>query len=197
MEIRDRIVELRRVKASELTPNPRNWRTHPRAQRKAMQAILEEVGYAGALLARETPAGLELIDGHLRSAITPEETVPVLVLDVTEAEANKILATYDPIAAMAGAEGEKLKAVLDDIDTGSAALQKMLEDLADEHGRLEQRGRRAEAHRRRPRRGLPLPSPPFPRMIRACRRNGDRHETCAGDRHHRSGWFIPRRVPPQ
>ena len=138
MEIRDRIVELRRVKASELTPNPRNWRTHPRAQRKAMQAILEEVGYAGALLARETPAGLELIDGHLRSAITPEETVPVLVLDVTEAEANKILATYDPIAAMAGAEGEKLKAVLDDIDTGSAALQKMLEDLADEHGLLEQ-----------------------------------------------------------
>ena len=138
MEIRDRIVELRRVKASELTPNPRNWRTHPRAQRKAMQAILEEVGYAGALLARETPAGLELIDGHLRSAITPEETVPVLVLDVTEAEANKILATYDPIAAMAGAEGDKLKAVLDDIDTGSAALQKMLEELADEHGLLEQ-----------------------------------------------------------
>jgi hypothetical protein len=31
MQIRDRIKELRRVKASELRPNPRNWRTHPTA----------------------------------------------------------------------------------------------------------------------------------------------------------------------
>ena len=53
--IRDRIIGLRRVKASELRPNPANWRRHPRAQREALKGVLREIGYADALLARETP----------------------------------------------------------------------------------------------------------------------------------------------
>ena len=64
MKLRDRIKELRRVKASEILPNPANWRTHPKAQQDAMRGILAEVGIADALLVRETPAGLQLIDGH-------------------------------------------------------------------------------------------------------------------------------------
>ena len=102
MQIRDRIKELRRVPAAELRPNPRNWRTHPARQRDALRGLLAEVGYAGALLARELDDGtLELIDGHLRAETTPEAVVPVLVLDVSEAEALKLLATYDPLSAMA------------------------------------------------------------------------------------------------
>lgn len=62
MKIRDRIKELRRVKASELIPNPKNWRTHPEAQQNAMRGILAEVGIADAVLARETPDGLMLIE---------------------------------------------------------------------------------------------------------------------------------------
>ena len=92
--IRDRIVELRRVPASTLIANPRNWRKHPKAQQDALRGVLADVGYADALLARETPEGLVLIDGHLRAEITPEAMVPVLILDVTEAEANKILLTH-------------------------------------------------------------------------------------------------------
>lgn len=65
--IRDRVVELRRVPASDLLPNPANWRRHPKAQREALQGVLEEVGFAGAVLARETSDGLMLIDGHLRA----------------------------------------------------------------------------------------------------------------------------------
>ena len=39
----------------------RNWRTHSAAQREALQGVLGEVGYAGALLARELEDGsLEL-----------------------------------------------------------------------------------------------------------------------------------------
>lgn len=59
--IRDRIVELRRVKASDILPNPSNYRTHPETQRAALRGILGEVGIADALLARETPEGLMLI----------------------------------------------------------------------------------------------------------------------------------------
>ncbi len=134
MKIRDRIKSLRRVKASELAPNPKNWRAHSQAQQDAMRGILADVGYAGAALARELPDGsLILIDGHLRAELTPDQKIPVLVLDVTEAEANKILATFDPLGAMAETNTESLDALLAEIDTESEALSEMLEELANQN----------------------------------------------------------------
>src|ERR1700730_15177788 len=113
MEIRDRIKELRRVRASELVPNPKNWRRHPKEQAAALRALLNEIGYADALIARELPDGrLQLLDGHLRAETTPDELVPVLVLDVTEQEGDKILATLDPLATMAQASEEQMQALL-------------------------------------------------------------------------------------
>ena len=109
MLIRDRIVELRRVPARSLIPHPRNWRKHPKAQADALRGVLAEVGYADALIARETADGLQLIDGHLRAETTPDQEVPVLVLDVTEAEADKLLVSLDPLAALAGTDEELLR----------------------------------------------------------------------------------------
>src|SRR4029077_10757725 len=92
MLIRNRIRELRRVPASQLRPSPKNWRTHPPRQRDALKGILAELGYCDAVLARELPDGsLMLIDGHLRCETTPDMEVPVLILDVTEEEADKLL----------------------------------------------------------------------------------------------------------
>ena len=133
--MRDRIKELRRVKASELLPSPQNWRTHPQAQQDALRGILDEVGYADALLARELPDGqLMLVDGHLRAETTPDVEVPVLILDIDEAEAAKILATLDPLAAMADADAGKLDELLREIDTGSEALSQLLAQLAEDNG---------------------------------------------------------------
>ena len=116
MKIRDRIKDLRRVPASELHPNPLNWRTHPKEQLDAIRGILAEVGFAGAELARELPDGsLQLIDGHARAEVAGDAIVPVLVLDVTEDEAKKILATFDPVGAMAGKDAEKLAALIADL----------------------------------------------------------------------------------
>lgn len=135
MKIRDRIKELRRVKAKDLLANPRNWRTHPGEQRAAMQAILGEIGYADALLARELPDGeLELIDGHLRKEITPEEKVPVLILDLDEDEANKLLATLDPLAAMATANADALGDLLRGLQTESDGVRDLLDVVAGQHG---------------------------------------------------------------
>jgi hypothetical protein len=131
MQIKDRVKELRRVRASDLRPNPRNWRTHPAAQQDALRGLLAEVGYAGALLARELPDGaLMLIDGHLRAETTPDAVVPVLVLDVDEQEADKILLTHDPLAAMAGASQDELQSLLANVRTESEAVQKLLDHLS-------------------------------------------------------------------
>ncbi len=123
------------MKASDLKPNPRNWRTHPETQRAALEGVLSEIGYADALLARELPDGsLELVDGHLRAETTPDQEVPVLILDVDEAEANKILATLDPLAALAMADNGQLDALLRNIETSDQAIQRMLAGLAKEAG---------------------------------------------------------------
>jgi hypothetical protein len=130
MQIRDRIKELRRVPATELRPNPRNWRLHPPEQQDALRGLLAEVGYADALLVRELPDGtLMLIDGHLRAETTPNAIVPVLVLDVDEAEADKILLTHDPLAAMATVSQKQVAELLATVDTESAAVRAMIEGL--------------------------------------------------------------------
>lgn len=131
MQIRDRIKELRRVRAGDLRPNPRNWRLHPQVQQDALRGVLAEVGYADALLARELDDGtLMLVDGHLRAETTPDAVVPVLVLDVDEIEADKILLTHDPLASMATVSDENLQQLLADVQTENAAVQSMLEQLA-------------------------------------------------------------------
>ena len=141
MKIRDRIKELRRVKASELHPNPKNWRTHPKQQLDALRGILAEVGFAGAELARELPDGsLQLIDGHARAEIAGDAEIPVLILDVTESEADKILATFDPLGAMAEADAGKLEELLREVQTGSEALAEMLAELAEDNGILDSLG---------------------------------------------------------
>ncbi len=131
-QIRDRIVGLRRVRADELLPNPKNWRRHPKAQAEALKGLLGEIGYADALLARETPEGLMLIDGHLRAETTPTTKVPVLVLDLDEAEADKLLLTLDPLAAMAEMDGGATAALLEGVETESEAVQAMLTGLRDQ-----------------------------------------------------------------
>jgi hypothetical protein len=130
MQIRDRVKELRRVKAGLLRPNPKNWRTHPPAQQDALRGVLAEIGYAGALLARELPDGtLELLDGHLRAETTPEMEVPVLVVDLDDAEAAKLLAVHDPLAAMAEANEQALAELLAEVETGNEALQGLLDTM--------------------------------------------------------------------
>jgi hypothetical protein len=129
---RDRIKDFRRVPAAQLQPNPKNWRLHDEAQITAMRAILKEVGWAGALVVRETPDGYQTIDGHLRADIDPTAEVPVLVLDVSEEEADKILATHDPIGKMADTDGEQLGSLLDSLDFESDEIGGLLDMMLDE-----------------------------------------------------------------
>jgi DNA modification methylase len=130
MEIRDRVVELRRVRAGNLVPNPKNWRRHPKVQADALRGLLDEIGIADALLARTLPDGrLQLIDGHLRAQTVPDEEVPVLVLDLSEDEADKLLVTLDPLAAMATADSTRLDALLDSVRTDDPAVRALLNEL--------------------------------------------------------------------
>jgi len=138
VHIRDRIKELRRVRADSLRPNPRNWRTHPQRQRDVLRGVLAEIGYADALLARELPDGtLELVDGHLRAETTPKAEVPVLVVDLTDEETAKLLAVLDPLAGLAETNHDALSDLLGRVETESDAVREMLDQMLASQGQPE------------------------------------------------------------
>lgn len=132
---RNRVKELRYVAPRELADHPLQWREHPDQQRSAVRGVLEEVGIAGALLAYVSPATGKLtsIDGHLRKSLG-DTPWPTLILDVSDEEAALLLATHDPLAALAESNKEQLTALLHTVQSGDPSVQQMLADLAEHEG---------------------------------------------------------------
>lgn len=118
---------------SELQANPSNWRRHPSKQKLALRATIQEVGWAGALLYNEQTQ--KLIDGHARKELFEGKgPVPVLIGSWDEATEKKILATLDPLAAMAEADKDSLDKLLREVQTGDEDLANMLTELAQDNG---------------------------------------------------------------
>jgi len=135
--IRNRIKRHVTIRAGDLVPHEQNFRRHPDEQRAALQGLYDEIGFARSLLAYELPDGrLKLVDGHLRQEMTPDMEVTVEVLDLNDEEAKLMLASVDPLAALATADAEKLKALLDSFQTDNEALNAMLAGLAADSGIL-------------------------------------------------------------
>lgn len=133
MKYKDRIKELRRVKASDILPNPKNWRTHPDSQREALSGVLETVGIADAVLAMELPNGrLMMVDGHLRKDILGNQEVPVIVLDITPEEADFVLLTHDSLAGMAEFDEGKLNDLIGSFDLSDERFAALIDSLSSE-----------------------------------------------------------------
>ncbi len=117
--------------ASQFVANPANWRTHPQNQRDALAASLREVGWVQDVI-ENTRTG-NLVDGHERiwqALKNGDAVVPFVQVDLSEAEEALVLATLDPIGAMAQADAAKLAELLADVNTGEAALQELLASMA-------------------------------------------------------------------
>jgi hypothetical protein len=135
--LRDRIVELRRVRAGDLLQNPENWRTHGEEQMAVLGSVLSEVGIADAVLAFPAdglgPDGdfsqLMLFDGHARTERDKDQLWPVIVTDLTLDEARLMLATIDPLAAMAGTDQAALQGLLGSISNDLAGMDAMFAGL--------------------------------------------------------------------
>jgi hypothetical protein len=109
---------------ASLTPQPANPWSHPPAQAGALAAAIDQAGWAGAaLLNRRTG---KLIDGHLRreEAIRRGERLPTLVGEWDEAQERLLLATVNPIAALAEQDDARLSALLASVreDTAGGLL---------------------------------------------------------------------------
>jgi DNA modification methylase len=135
--VRNRIVERQMLRPGDLLDHPGQWRDHTDAQAQAMAGILREVGIASTLKAwRSERAGGGLVtwDGHLRKSLDPDLEWPVDILDITDAEADYLLSVFDPVSAMATADAGALDALLSSVQSGEAAVQAMLAELAEGAG---------------------------------------------------------------
>ena len=146
---RNRIVGSGEEAPDQLVANPANWRTHPGPQRDALRGSLSEVGWVQQVMVNQRTGFV--VDGHARveEALSRNEpTVPVLYVDLSPDDEAVILATLDPIGAMATRDDARLQELLDGLVVDDAGLAALLSGLGtpdfepvsvDEQGRLDQK----------------------------------------------------------
>ena len=128
---RNRIVGSGEEVPNQLLANPGNWRVHPKAQQDALAGALDQVGWVQQVLVNQRSGFV--VDGHARVALAltrGEATVPVLYVDLDPEEEALVLATLDPIGAMADRDSAKLEELLAGVTVDDAGLQRLLADLA-------------------------------------------------------------------
>lgn len=106
-------------------------------QQQALAGVLGEVGWVQNVIINDRTGNL--IDGHARVTVADrngETEIPAVWVDLSPEEEALILATIDPLAAMAVTDREQLSALLDEVSTGDAAVQAMLDQLAESAGIL-------------------------------------------------------------
>ena len=129
--LRNRIVGSGSEAPDQLVANPANWRIHPREQQRALLGSLEEVGWVQQVIVNQRTGNL--VDGHARveqALSRGEAEVPVLYVDLSAEEEALVLATLDPISAMAGIDPEKLGELVGGLRVEDDALRRLLGDLA-------------------------------------------------------------------
>ena len=133
---KNRIVASGEEPAGQLLANPHNWRIHPKGQQEALEGVLAEVGWVQEVIVNRRSG--RIVDGHLRVTLAlrqGEKTpVPVKYVDLSEEEEALILASLDPLAAMAATDKEKLDELMQQVQSDNAQVQQMLSDIAEREG---------------------------------------------------------------
>lgn len=131
----NRIVGYDNVPPDQLLANPMNFRVHPKRQQDALNGSLNELGWLQDIIVNRVTD--HVLDGHLRVQLAlrnAEPTVPVKYVEISEDEERLALAIFDPITYMAETDAAQLDALLQQVNTGEAALQGVLAALAEGAG---------------------------------------------------------------
>lgn len=131
----NRIIGYDNVAPDQLLANPANFRVHPKKQQDALTGSLSELGWLQDIVVNRVTG--HVLDGHLRVSLAlrnGEPTVPVKYVALSESDEKLALAVFDPITYMAETDAAQLDALLQEINTGDAALQALLAELAQKAG---------------------------------------------------------------
>ena len=139
---RNRIVGQGIKPADQFLANERNTRRHGQLQRSVIHDLLEQLGWVDVVKVNVRSSELwpeqdrhveTLVDGHERiwQALQANNAdVPYIEVDLTPAEEALMLTSFDASGALADLDAVAFEDVLRDVDTGSAAIQEMLAQMA-------------------------------------------------------------------
>lgn len=129
------------AKGGDLLDHPGQWKTHGAAQARGVVGLVQEFGVVSALRAyRSQRAGGQLVtwDGHLRKSLDPDFVWPVDVYtDMTDDEADVLLATIDPVAALADSDAGLANALWESLAPCNPAVTELLDEIARRIGAAE------------------------------------------------------------
>lgn len=130
--LRDRITDVTPMRLSDIEDNPRNPKSHPAKQGRAIRGLVSQIGWAGVPLVYQSvrTGKLTFVDGHLRKREFPDATVRVALTDLTDAEADALLVTYDPIAQLAETNKDEFARLLAEVRPDNPDMQDLLETIA-------------------------------------------------------------------
>jgi hypothetical protein len=120
----NRIVGSGEEAPDQLLANPKNWRTHPVNQREALRGALDQVGWVQQVMVNRVTG--HIVDGHARveeALSRGEASVPVLYVDLEPHEEDVVLATLDPIGALATRDDERLRMLLAEVEFDAAQAE--------------------------------------------------------------------------
>ena len=134
MKWNNRIVGYGTESPDQLMANPRNHRIHPKRQQDALGGSLETLGYISPVIVNKTTGNM--VDGHLRVVMALREDqpeIPVIYVELSEAEEAQALLSLDPIAAMAANDSQKVLELIGMVETENENVKNYIQDLQEEH----------------------------------------------------------------
>lgn len=138
MAFKNRIVRTGLEPLDSILFHPDNWRIHPTRQQDGVRGSLHKVGWVEPVMinlrtGEGWPAGQRgvatMIDGHMRvtlAARNSEKEVPAVYVDLEPEEESFILATLDPLGALAVTDNAKLLELVKDMDSQGETLKAAL-----------------------------------------------------------------------
>jgi ParB-like chromosome segregation protein Spo0J len=133
--LHNRVVGSGIERVDNLLAHPQNWRLHPDAQQQALAGVIDDVGFVRSILVNKTTG--HVVDGHARIAILMRSgatEVPVEYVELDEAEEATVLATLDPIGAMAAADKAKLDDLMRQVQSDDERVQALMSEIAEREG---------------------------------------------------------------
>jgi len=128
---KNRIIGLDQKPANQFNFNPLNWRKHPDQQREILRTLLGDVGWVTGVI--ENIRTGNLIDGHARieEALRddPTQLIPYIKVDLSQPEEKLVLATLDPVSALAETSVDDLDTLLEQLVAETPDLENLLSEL--------------------------------------------------------------------
>lgn len=126
------------MRAGDLLDHEDNWHLHPQFQNDALEGALEQHGIVDVMLAyySEQRGGYVLVNGHGRKALDQDAEWPVIILDISDDEADDVLALLDTIGSWGQTDALKLHELISKAKAKNikmaGTVQRIKESVADQ-----------------------------------------------------------------